>query len=153
MGKIILKNSVALLLLLIFVSTGSAWAAIQCTIRPQKEVKCTPYPILTDGTITLTTDGLFSLKGTYNSCYYNKFLIIKGKQNQTVSPETLSFELLATEILNNSISFQEFPRTIGTIVLDQKTMEGFYFDIWAFIRSSGTRWHPSSPRVTVCKTQ
>lgn len=153
MEKIILTNTVTLLLLLIFVSTGSAWADIQCTIRPQKEVKCTPYPVLQDATITLTTDGLFSLKGTYNSCYYNESLIIKGKQNQTASPETLSFELLATEILNTPISFQEFPRTIGAIVLNEKTMEGFYFDIWAFVRSSGARWQPPSPRVTACKTQ
>jgi hypothetical protein len=151
--KIIFKNTVILLLLLIFVSTGSAWAAIQCTIRPQKKVKCTPYPVLQDGTITLTTDGFFSLKGTYNSCYYNEFLLIKGKQNQSVSPETLSFELLATEFINTPISFQEFPRTIGTIVLNDKTMEGFYFDIWAFIRSSGARWQPPSPRITACKSQ
>lgn len=153
MEKIIGNISSILFLILFFPPAGIAWDELVCTIRNSSKEQCTPYLTIEDGTITLTQDGSFILHGSYNSCYHIENVTITGKKNQSITINGLAIELLATEINQTSKSTQNFPRTIGTIILNTKSMEGFYFDVWASIRSLGANWQSPFTRKIVCESK
>ncbi|MFT5702042.1 MAG: hypothetical protein ACI8ZB_004947 [Desulforhopalus sp.] len=153
MEKVIRAISSIFFLILFFPPAGIAWGELVCTVRHSSNEQCTPHLTIENGTITLTGDGSFTLQGSYNSCYHMDNITITGKQHQSTTVNGLTFELLATEFNQSSNSTQYFPRTIGTIILNTKSMEGFYFDVWASIRSLGAHWQSPFTRNIVCKTK
>jgi hypothetical protein len=120
--------------------------SMACRVSRPVNEGCTPYLVLEYADITISTKDRFELQGRYDACYHNEEITIRGIVKRSSYHGSLGIELLATEIQ----VYGDFPRTIGTVTLKEKSLAGYFFDVWATIRSRGI-FHPDpSSRVVRC---
>jgi hypothetical protein len=141
----------ALLSLFLLVSSlpGEAAEVLECRITPA-ETKCTPYPVLIEGDLTVSADDGFRLEARYEACYHSEKISIGGKVERLLRDDDLSIELLATDIRQSAYPQQNFPRTVGTVILGTQNLEGYFFDVWATIRTHGTFHQEPYSRLVRC---
>jgi hypothetical protein len=103
-----------------------------CSISPQFS-ECTPVPTLQTGQLILMPSKEFVLKAQYGACYHQENVTIQGRYKNSIYPDSLLIELLATHI--EGLDPSTFPSTVAVVTLDRSSQQGIVTDIWATIRS------------------
>ena len=122
-----------------------------CTLSTQQTKDCSSTPVLQHGMLKTDSNGEFELKGHYDACFHVEDVIIKGKYTHLTTGKTLTLELLATNIKGSKDAPEDFPRTVGFMKLDNKTLNGTFDDIWATIRAQNTNSERKAPISLNCK--
>ena len=143
----IIVKLISIIGIILFTSLlGHAGNSMTCRVSRPVNEGCTPYLVLEYADITISTKDRFELQGRYDACYHNEEITIRGIAKRSSYHGSLGVEFLATDIQ----VYGNFPRTIGTVTLNEKSLAGYFFDVWATIRSRGS-FHPDpNSRVVRC---
>lgn len=107
-----------------------------CQITVDKKQPCSEVLSLKSGEIRIQPkDKTFSLTAQYNACYQDDRLKVTGEYEFRTYESSIELELLSTKITTTKGNRNNFPRTIGLLRLDKKTLQGHFIDIWAVIRT------------------
>jgi hypothetical protein len=133
------KNLIGVLLLglLLFactkkVSTGD----LVCQLSAAEKQRCSSVLSLESGVLRLyDKDKSFELVAHYDACFQEAEVRVMGEFKQHPHQSVVDVELLAKKTELKIGSAGQFPRTIGLITLNNKSLTGRFVDIWAMIRT------------------
>lgn len=104
---------------------------LQCDISVSGTDECTPNPTLLTGQIDLKADGSFTFESLYEACFTQRQMHARGKFRRDAFPGGMHLEFLAESMSINQSEEIDFPRTIGSIDLESKSLTGVYTDLWS----------------------
>lgn len=110
-----------------------------CTVdeRAQSTRGCSTVPSLSEGVLTLSADGRFSLNGRYDACYQVEDITFSGTYVADPHESGMDLELLATHQQTDEQRTQPLSRTIGMVNVDTQSLKARFTDTAAVIRSRG----------------
>ena len=145
--------SLALLIVigLIWPKFATSEAVLTCQITSPADAACSPHVLLEKGDLVINDEDFFVFTALYMSCYHREDVTIRGQVQKRSFPGGFSLELLAGEITHKpSEHIEKFPRTIGTVHLDEALLQGRFTDTWAPLRTSGVLQPTSTLRQIRC---
>lgn len=108
-----------------------------CHILSTETEKCTGIPTLHSGTLVIAKAGTFILQAQYHGCFMVEPVTKSGRFHLSHSDETMSLELLTTNITGAKGTGMDFPRTLGFVNLNDDKLDGYFVDISAVLRGHG----------------
>ncbi len=150
---------VLILLLLIFISyekyavnpkEAISSSDMLCNLSSIKTNKCSGTLVLENGVLQIFSNSNFELSGHYNACFNIKDIIIKGKYQYFELDDSFQLELLGKQIQEDSGKIENFPKTIGLVKLNKRTLEGVFIDHWATIRAQNYSREKTPSLKLVC---
>lgn len=118
-------------------SENHPFGNLNCQLTTTGSKQCPDVPTLEKGKLTISAKGHFELNGRYDACFHIEDVSIKGRTKLYKLHNGYALELLGTQFQKTDGSRDDFPRTIGFVHLNEKSMTGRFIDLWAVIRGQG----------------
>lgn len=124
---------------------------IRCEFVLASNKHCSDHATLQAGRIEFDEDGSFEFVGNYEACFDKRRVKATGQYRSQSFPDGINFELLAEEMSGAGSDSGHFPRTIGSLDLELKSLKGIYTDLWG-IKLNSTPHPQGQPKImTQCQ--
>lgn len=122
---------------------------LSCEISIVGKQQCSEHPTLQHGQLEFGDDGQFEFTGDYDACFDKRRIQAVGRYKIDKYPNGIKMELLANWFYGADSKMENFPRTIGSVDLERKTLKGVYTDLWAIMANRGIPTKESGQRHMV----
>ncbi|GEM_PF-2405573 len=121
---------------------------LNCNVSTNRASQCSDHPTLQSGRVVFRKNGQFSFFGDYEACFDKHRVKAHGRYSLDNYPDGMKFELLADQFYGANLNSDGIPRTIGTVDLELKTLNGVYTDLWAIVARGAVQ---SNDRQSILK--
>lgn len=122
---------------------------LSCEVSIVGKQQCSEHLTLQYGQLKFREDGQFEFTGHYDACFDKRRIQAVGRYKIDSYPNGMKFELLANQFYGTESKMENFPRTIGSVDLELKTLKGVYTDLWAIMANRATQTKESRKRHRV----